>query len=127
MGGEAETKIPSGSADASIETLRFHASGDEVHAHDDKAGLKFTYKGRRAFSLGMDRMIGTLTHEEGSTPFVVQGEDGAQGSRQAADLLFERKKDGWKPRLVPKGSRTTGVRIVCDKNLAMLDDFIHRI
>lgn len=131
MGGQAGTdmKIPNGAEGSDIGDLRFHADDkglDEVHVHDDKAGLKFLFKGRRAFSLGMERLLAAIPKEEEGIPFIVHGE---AGHKSAADLLFERKKDGWKLRLVPKGSRTTRfpIRVACDKNLALLDDFIHRI
>ena len=126
MGGAAgtEMKVPNGDG-MDLEGLRMHADDkglDEIHFHDDKGGLKFTYKGRRAFSVGMDRLLGILT-KKGKGSFVIQGEPGVS----AADLLIEKKATGWKTLLIPKGSKTSGVRFGCDKTLAKLDDFIHRI
>jgi hypothetical protein len=127
MGGMAETTVANGKAEAGeINDLRLHYNDklDEIHFHDDKAGLKFVFKGRRAFVLGMNRFLNAVCNSDNI--YMVVGDVGHKG---AADLFIEMAGDEWKFSLVEKGkaTRTADAVIPCDRNLAKLDDFLQRI
>ena len=127
MGGIAETTLPNGKAGASeIDNLRLHYNEglDEIHFHDDKAGLKFVFKGRRAFVLGMNRFLNGV--HDSDNIYMVAGESGHKG---ASDLFINMGGDECEFSLVEKGkaTETADVIIACDKNLAKLDDFLQRI
>lgn len=130
MGGENECTIPKTKAVASdkthIEELRLHHQGDEVHVHDDKANLRFCYKGKRAFQLGTDAFIRRQHEYQVGTILVVVGADSAAKGRHAADLVYTRQEDGWTMKLVERGT-VKGKEVICDPVISKLDDFIQRL
>ena len=102
--------------------LQSYKTEDEIHIHDDKAGLKFVYKGKRQFQLGMDLFVKSQHLYDFGQVVVVYGDDGHN-----SDLMLRKLNFGWEMSLVDKKDLRTYDDVICDKVIAILDDFVQRI
>ena len=105
---------------------QFYKTKDEVHIHDDEAGLCFVYKGKRSFQLGVDMFIRNQHQVPENATCLIKGETISKTKQAAADVVLCRDGYRWNISLVPAGSAVAKV-LICDRVISALDDFAQQI
>lgn len=133
---EIPNKTVGTAGDTSIQNLRFQSykDKDEIHVHGS-GGLKFVYRGKRLFQLGMDLFIRSQQQYGVGDNVVIFGEDWtdpSMGKDTPANLVLNKTPHGWEFELVDRHKDLSqvcgeGYDIICDKNIGRLDEFIQRI